>query len=61
MEDRYYDVVFEYIDGSKDEIKLRDDHYDDLIAHIKEKGFVGCFEDEEAGYYYNLALVKCIY
>jgi hypothetical protein len=61
MEDTYVDITFQYIDGSIDELKTKDYEFDKLIKHIKEKGFVGSFEEEHTGYIYNLALVKCIY
>ena len=61
MEDRFYDVTFEYIGGSKEALRLRYDHYDDLKNHLIKKGFTGIFEEEESGNIYNLSLIKMIY
>jgi hypothetical protein len=47
-DERMCTIYFKYIGEDDDD-------------EIKNKGFVGCFEEPHSGYVYNLALVKCIH
>jgi hypothetical protein len=55
-------IYFSYLgEEEDDEINLCTCEYEDLMNHIKKRGFVGSFEEPYTGYIYNLALVKCIH